>query len=115
MGNRVCDNDLSFLKVKPSAPAPVPANEESEELEGESKGLDADQKRIHWEGFAQKTARQETMFKRVFDIIFEEQKNQVIEQLEKTGNVIGLNDEQTAKKFEPAIELVYADAFEQAI
>ncbi len=46
-----------------------------------SKGLTPDQKKLHWEAYAQKTARQEVMFKRVFDSVFDEQKNQVIEQL----------------------------------
>ena len=36
-------------------------------------------------------------------------------QARKTGNISGLDDEQTAQKFQPAIELVYESAFEEAV
>ena len=56
------------------------------------------------------------MFKRVFDNVFDEQKRQVVEQYEKTGKIPdSLIDENTARKFEPAIELVYESAFEDAV
>ncbi len=81
-----------------------------------SKSLSSDQKKLHWEAYAQKTARQEMMFKRVFDSVFGEQKNQVVAELERTGQLpTTLDDEQTAQKFQPAIELVYHDAFEGAV
>ncbi len=48
-----------------------------------AKGLTPDQKRLHWEAYAKKTERQEEVFKKVFDNVFNEQKNQVIEQLKK--------------------------------
>jgi HK97 family phage portal protein len=80
-----------------------------------SKGLDADQKRLHWEAYAKKTERQEEMFKRVFENVFNEQKDLVIAEIERTGQLPTLIDEDTAKRFEPAIELVYHDAFESAI
>ncbi len=48
-----------------------------------SKGLTPDQKKLHWENYALKTARQEEVFKKVFDSVFTEQKKQVIEQLKK--------------------------------
>jgi len=38
-----------------------------------SKGLTPDQKKLHWEVYAQKTLRQEEMFKRVFKSVFEGQ------------------------------------------
>ncbi len=56
------------------------------------------------------------VFKKVFDSVFTEQKKEVAEQLEKTGQLPNsLDDEKTAKQFQPAIELVYHSAFEDAI
>ena len=49
----------------------------------EGKGLTPDQKKLHWENYAKTTERQELVFKKVFDNVFNEQKNQVIEQLKK--------------------------------
>ena len=46
-----------------------------------SKGLTPDQKKLHWENYAKTTERQELVFKKVFDNVFTEQKNQVVEQL----------------------------------
>ena len=84
--------------------------------EPKSKGLTPDQKRLHWEAYAKKAERQEEVFKKVFDNVFNEQKNQVVSELERTGHIPGeLNDDLTAKKFQPAIELVYHSAFEEAI
>lgn len=89
----------------------------SDSLDDEkSKSLTEEHKQAMWEGFAQKTARQETMFKRVFDNVLEEQKSQMIEQLEKTGQIlVGFDDAKTAQKFQPAIELIYHSAFEDAV
>ena len=81
-----------------------------------SKGLTPDHKRLHWENFAQKTAKQEVMFKRVFDSVLDEQKKFVVEVYEKTGKLPdSLIDESTAQKFQPAIELVYHDSFNEAV
>jgi len=81
-----------------------------------SKGLTPDQKRIHWESYAKTTERQELVFKKVFDNVFNEQKNQVVAELERTGQLpVSLDDTKTAQKFQPAIELVYHDAFESAV
>ena len=81
-----------------------------------SKGLTSDQKRTNWEVFAQKTTRQEEMFKRVFDSIFDEQKDLVLEQYKREGTLPNdLIDERTAQKFEPAIKLVYESSFDDAI
>jgi hypothetical protein len=79
------------------------------------KGLTPDQKRIHWEAYAKKTEREEEVFKKIFENVFNEQKDLVIAEIERTGHLPELNDDQTAKKFEPAIELVYHDAFESAV
>jgi len=84
--------------------------------EPKSKGLTPDQKKTHWEAYAQKTERQETMFKRVFESVFDEQKEQIVGQYKKTGELPSdLIDENTAKRFEPAIELVYESAFSEAV
>ena len=81
-----------------------------------SKFLTPDQKRLHWEVYVKTTERQETMFNRVLDNVFDGQKKLVLEQYEKTGAIPNdLMDENTAKKFEPAIELVYESAFEDAV
>ena len=102
ISNKYIDDSLDFITIK-------------EKPKKEGKSLTPDQKRLHWEAYAQKTAREEVMFKRVFDNVFDEQKNQAIEQLEKTGQVSEFNDEKTAQRFEPAIELVYHSAFDEAV
>ena len=56
--------------------------DETEEETPKSKGLTPDQKRLRWEAYAKKTERQEEVFKKVFDSVFDEQKNQVIEMIE---------------------------------
>ena len=80
------------------------------------KSLTIDQKEVRWKAFAQKTERQELMFRRVFNSVFEEQKKQVVAELNRTGGIPHeLNDEKVARLFEPAIELVYRAAFEDAL
>jgi len=80
-----------------------------------SKRLTEEWKRLHWEAYAKKTEREEEVFKKIFENVFNEQKDLVIAEIERTGHLPELNDDQTAKKFEPAIELVYHDAFESAV
>ena len=100
----------------PPAPERAPVEEMPEEEMPKSKSLTDEHKQLAWETFVKKADRQEIMFKRVFDNVFDEQKNQVIEQLEKTGRLLDyLDDEKIAKKFETAIELVYESAFENAV
>jgi hypothetical protein len=55
------------------------------------------------------------MFTKVFEQVFKEQSQTVVEQYKKTGELPPLNDEDTAKRFEAAISLVYEDAFEGAV
>jgi len=55
------------------------------------------------------------MFKRVFNDVFGKQAKEVSDYYEKNGKLPDLNDEDTAKRFEAAIELVYHDAFESAV
>lgn len=93
----------------------APVEQPSEELP-KSKGLTPELKKIHWEVYAQKTARQELMFRRAFDNVFDGQKAQITEQYEKTKEIPqSLDDEATAKRFQSAIELVYDSAFEDAV
>jgi len=80
-----------------------------------SKGLTPDQKRLHWEAYAQKTEREEEVFKKVFNDVFMHQSSFMSDYYEKHGELPVLNDDETAKRFEAAIQLVYEDAFEQAI
>jgi len=81
-----------------------------------TKSLDSDQKRLHWEAYAKKTERQEEVFKKVFNNVFMQQGRQIADIYSKTGQLPNdLNDEDTAKKFEPAIELVYDSAFKDAV
>ena len=79
------------------------------------KGLTPDQKRLHWEAYAKKTERQEEVFKKVFENVFSEQQKLCITEIERVGQLPSLNDDETAKRFEAAIELVYHDAFESAV
>lgn len=93
----------------------IDAPEMEAQEDSKSKGLTPEQKRIYWEAFAQKTLRQEESFRRVFNRVFDEQKKQIVDTFEKTGQLPGLNDEDTAKKFEPIIELVYSSGFDDAL
>ena len=96
---------------------PTPVSERvSQPEEPKSKSLTPDQKKTHWERYAQKTERQETVFKRVFESVFDEQKKKILEQYTRTGSIPNdLIDEHTAKRFEPIIELVYESAFQDAV
>ena len=80
-----------------------------------SKGLTPDQKRLHWEVYAKSTERQEEVFKKVFNDVFKNQSEYMSDWYSKHGELPVLNDEDTAKRFEAAIELVYHDAFESAV
>ncbi len=95
---------------------PDETNSTNDVTPSKSKGLTPDQKKLHWENYAKTTERQELVFKKVFDNVFEEQKKQVVSELERTGQLpASLDDTKTARKFEPAIELVYHSAFEGAV
>jgi SPP1 gp7 family putative phage head morphogenesis protein len=85
------------------------------DTEPKSKGLTDEHKRLHWEKYALKTEREELLFEKVFDNFFEEQKELVVKEYERTGKLLELNDNSTAKKFEPVIQEVYHDAFENAV
>ncbi len=81
-----------------------------------SKRLTEEWKRLHWEAYAKKTERQEEMFKRVFDNIFKNQSKEIADIYRTNGQLPNdLNDEETAKRFEGALEMVYEDAFNEAI
>ena len=109
---------LNLIPTPVGGKPPESPEENPEDEDGQlvGKGLTPDQKKTHWEVYAQKTERQETMFKRVFVSVFDEQKKLIVEQYTRTGSLPNdLIDENTAKKFEPAIELVYHDSFEDAV
>ena len=89
--------------------------DENNDAKNITKGLTPDQKRLHWEAYAKKTERQEEMFKKVFNDVFKSQSEYMSDWYEKHGELPVLNDEDTAKRFEAAIELVYHDAFESAV
>jgi len=55
------------------------------------------------------------MFKKVFENVFSNQSEYIIDYYENHGELPDLNDEETAKKFEAAIQLVYEDSFNEAI
>jgi len=95
---------------------PTPISGKVQPPEPKSKSLTPDQKQTRWEVYSQKTARQEEMFKRVFENVFSEQGKFVAAEYERTGELpANLQDEETAKRFEPAIGLVYDSAFEDAV
>ena len=80
------------------------------------KGLSEEQKRLHWEAYAKKTERQEEMFKKVFNDVVMQQGREIADNYRTTGQLPNdLNDENTAKRFEGALEMVYEDALENAI
>lgn len=99
-----------------SQPKPPPTEQPEEPTEMAFKGYTSEQKVEIWNRFAQKTLRQEEAFRRVFGHIFDEQKKSITDAFEKAGQLPNdLNDEQTAKRFEPTIEMVYASGFEDAL
>ena len=80
-----------------------------------SKRLSEEWKRLHWEAYAKKTERQEEVFKKVFSDVFKNQSDYMSDWYSKHSELPVLNDDDTAKKFEAAIQLVYEDAFEGAV
>ena len=81
-----------------------------------AKRLSSDQKRLRWEVYAKKTERQEEVFKKVCEYVFEKQGKEIADYYSEHGKLPDyLNDEETAKRFGAAIELVYHDAFNDAI
>ena len=86
-----------------------------------TKGFSPEQKEDLWKRYAQKTERQETMFTRILANQFNEQKKQVIEQLEETGSLAeGLLTSEVAQgkmatALKPAIEEVYSTGYEDAV
>jgi len=106
--------------VRPPEPPPEIPPEEPEEPpedpEERSKSLTDDHKQAIWNAYAQKTERQEQMFAKVFEGIFDDQKKMVIESLNQTGQLPStLNDKTVADRLKPAIELVYQAGFEDAV
>lgn len=86
-----------------------------------AKGLSNDQKEAYWQGYAAKTARQESFFKTRLKEMFDNQEKEVIRQLRDLGQIEDslFDSEQTRDKFNdafrPLIEKVYSSAMEDAI
>jgi len=96
-------------------PTPIVGSKVEPPPTPKSKSLTPDQKRLHWEAYAQKTERQEEMFKRVFNDVFRNQSSLISDYYSTNGQLPTLIDEDIAPKFETAIQLVYEDAFEGAV
>jgi len=97
-------------------PTPISGKKLISEEQPKSKGFTPEQKKERWNIYAQKTERQEQALKRVFDSVFDEQKNDTVEYYKDTGKLPdSLDDEKTAKRFEPAIQMVYESSFEDAV
>ncbi len=105
--------------IQPPAPESTSdemAEDETHETEQpKSKGLTPDQKRIHWESYAKKTEQQESVIRRVFNDVFAKQGKKTSDYYAEHGKLPKLNNSDTAKHFEPAIELIYHDSFEDAV
>ena len=79
------------------------------------KGYTPEQKKEIWARKNQKILRQEEMFKGVFSKVLKEQEKDILTYFEQSGNLPELNDNDTAKKFQPAIKEVYENSFKEAI
>ena len=117
MGTRFVDDTLDYIKLhKASKEYPSEIEWEIDKDDIYYKSLTPDQKQDIWGRFAQKTLRQEEAFKRVFGRVFDEQRKLTLDDFQKTGQLpTNLKDEQTARQFEPAIEMVYSSGFEDAL
>ncbi len=103
---------------EPEIPDETP-EEEPEEVEESitqsvTKGLTSEQKREHWESYARKTEKQELLFQKIFNKVYTEQRDYLSSQYETFQKLVDLNDEDTAKKFKPVIEMVYLTSYEEA-
>ena len=101
---------LNLIPTPVSGKVSTPSIEEPK-----SKGLTPDQKHLRWEAYAKKTERQEEVFKKVFNDVFGNQSREISDYYGKNGQLPTLNDEETAKRFGAAIQLVYEDSFESAV
>ena len=102
-------------------PTPIASKPPKSEETPKSKGYSLEQKEEIWKRYAQKTERQEQMFKRILGVQFDKQKNQIIERLEQTGKLDeSLLDSEVAQRkladaFKPALDLVYSTAYEDIV
>ena len=110
---------LNLIPTKPeSLNTPIqinPTNEQPIEEETPVKGFNPEQKKEIWNRYALKTQREEDVFKRKFHDVWSKQSREISDYYSTNGKLPDLNDEDTAKQFEPVIELVYHDAFEGAV
>jgi HK97 family phage portal protein len=94
---------------------PVDETPEDDMTETPKSKLADGYKRMRWEHFSEKTARQELIFQKVFKSLFDAQSKRVVDEYRQTGNITVLDDDAAAKMFQPAIELVYHSSFEDAV
>lgn len=86
-----------------------------------SKSFTDDQKEAYWQGYAAKTARQESFFKTRLKDLFDDQEKEAVKQLRASGQIEDslFDSEQTRDKFDegfrPLIENVYGSALEEAV
>jgi len=86
-----------------------------------AKVFSEDQKETYWQGYAVKTARQESFFKTRLKELFNDQEKDAISQLRDSGQIDDslFDSEQTRDKFDntfrPLIENVYNSALEVAV
>jgi len=75
-----------------------------------------DLKRMKWDNFSKRTSQEELVFQNVFKNVFESQREEILTTFKETNHLPeSLDDEKTAKKFEPVIELAYKDSFTSAV
>jgi hypothetical protein len=65
--------------------------------------------------YAQKVSKQEEEFIKVFEETFQEQRDKTITEFKRVGTLPSFDDNETAKKFQPAIKEVYENSFKEAI
>ncbi len=111
------------IYVQPANPNETPVDNVSPDkgkpqktiVEPKAKGLSPESKRAKWEEYSKKTQKQELTFQELTKEVFNDQKKQIIESIEKTGKLPNLDENEVAKKFLPAIKTVYESSFKDAL
>ena len=80
-----------------------------------SKSLSDEYKEARWNTYTQKTAKQEVVLGKLLTDIFADQKEQITTSYKETGGLPVLDENSTAKKLQPIVELIYQSAFDEAI
>ncbi len=80
------------------------------------KSYTPEQKKEIWNRYSQKTLKQEELFKKAFENIYQGQKKEIVKSFESSGTLPGsLDDNKTAEKFKSVIELIYSSGYEDAV